>query len=97
MCLSLSACLALAGCAYKYVDSEGDERVVGFVNMKTRPAAASGPHAGTVVDLQVLGLGISRTAQGGSLILGYSREVTAQIKDNALVVGNPLKIGGARD
>lgn len=92
----------LGGCAYNHVDKNGNQRVVGFVNMTiVQPKVSqdmSGPmanttFAGRVADIQTFGLGIG-AEQGvlNRLSLGYSRFVTGHVRDNALVLGNPKAI-----
>lgn len=78
----------LGGCAVDYVDEAGNRRIVGLVDLTLHPAG--GPGAGTVVDLTTVGIAIADTGQGGHVVLGYSRERTAVLRNDALVAGNPL-------
>lgn len=54
------------------------------------PSAAPQTFAGDVVEITSIGLSIGHTAQGGYVTAGYNREVTAALRDNALVLGNPI-------
>jgi hypothetical protein len=44
------------------------------------------------VEITSVGLSVGRTTQGGYLTAGYNREVSAALRDNALVLGNPLAL-----
>lgn len=83
--------LALSSCAAVYTNPDGTKHVVGLVRVSIRPATDAVALAGDVVDVTVLGLGVYSTPPHSGLVLGYSREVTASIRDNALVLGNPLQ------
>lgn len=78
----------LGGCSVDFVDEAGNRRIIGLVDVTLRPAGGAG--AGTVVDLTTVGVAIADTGQGGHLALGYSRERTAVLRNDALVAGNPL-------
>ena len=82
--------LASAGCAYHFVDTNGNQRIVGFVDIETKLANNSAEFAGELVKLQTFGLLVSSNPVGSSMALGYDSEVFAQLKNNSLVVGNPL-------
>ena len=92
--LGLAALLACSagGCAIRYDDRAGNHHILGLVEVIIPPPAASQTLAGTVVSVTTFGALASRNAQGGTLALGYASETTAAIKDNALVLGNPLDV-----
>lgn len=86
-----AACIGiLQGCAISYVDADGAQHVLGLVDLALRPPSSSQTFAGDVVDLRSLGVVASKTPQGGYLSVGYSRQVLATLRDDALVVGDPL-------
>ena len=87
---SLTVVLALqcSGCSLKYYDSQGNRHVIGMVDITIHAAATPNTFAGDVVDLTSIGLAASQTAQGGYLSIGYSHEVSASLRDNALVIGD---------
>lgn len=96
---------ALSACSYSSIDEAGNRHVVGFVALTiaapdaAAPAsgpAASGPVvAGSVVEVTTLGLAAGSSPQGGHLSLGYSREVSGLLRDDALVLGDPLALDRA--
>ena len=90
--LVLGGALLLAGCAVSYVDDDGTRHVIGFANIVIPPPDRAMPTAGNVIDLTTVGLSLNDMPDGQSLTLGYSRAVTATLKDNSLVLGNPLAI-----
>jgi hypothetical protein len=53
------------------------------------------PFAGDVVDVTSAGISVGSTPQGGFLTLGYSRQVTAALRNNVLVLGDPLALPGS--
>src|SRR5438552_6597146 len=80
----------LSGCAFTYPDANGDRPAVGLLDVAVRAPAARETFAGDVVEVTSLGLSIGQTAQGGYLTAGFNRETTAALRDNALVLGNPV-------
>ncbi|HYH18470.1 MAG TPA: hypothetical protein VD995_07605 [Azospirillum sp.] len=82
--------VAMGGCSYSYTDEAGNRRIIGFVDMTVAPAPPGTPVAGSVVDVTTLGVAITRHGQGGHLSIGYTRDTVAVLRDDALVVGNPL-------
>jgi len=88
----LIGALLLPGCAVSYVDDDGSRHIIGFANIVIPPADSAMPTAGNVIDLTTVGLSFNDMPDGQSLTLGYSRAVTATLKDNSLVLGNPLAI-----
>ena len=72
------------------MDLNGDRHTIGIVDITTHAPAAPQTFAGDVVDVSSIGLTAGRTAQGSYLTLGYKHEITAALRQDALVVGNPL-------
>ena len=90
--LVLVCALLLSGCAVSYVDDDGSRHIIGFAKIVIPPADSAMPTAGNVIDLTTVGLSFNDMPEGQSLTLGYSRAVTATLKDHSLVLGNPLAI-----
>lgn len=84
--------VASSGCTYTYVDQSGNHRTLGLgiVDIVVRSAANLDPVAGDIVDITTFGISVGRTAQGGYLTAGYNHEVSAALRDDALVLGNPV-------
>lgn len=78
------------GCAFTYTDANGDRHAIGLVDITVRAPAASETVAGDVVEVASIGLSIGRNPQGGYITAGYNRQTTAALRDNALVIGNPV-------
>jgi hypothetical protein len=89
-CLLLGLSTALGGCAFTYTDANGDRHAVGVLDVTVRAPPSPETLAGDVVEVTSLGLSIGQTAQGGYLTAGFNREATAVLRDNALVIGNPV-------
>ena len=85
--------LPLSACAVSYVDDAGNQHVIGFASIVIAPSGQDQPIAGNVVDLTTVGLSLNSMPDGNSLSLGYSRVVTATLRNDALVLGDPLAIG----
>src|SRR4051794_10766634 len=77
------------GCALTYIDANGDQHAIGFLDVAVR-SPASIALAGDVVEVSSLGLSIGQTAQGGYVTAGFNRVTTAALRDNSLVLGNPI-------
>jgi hypothetical protein len=92
--ITILASVLCGGCAYSYVDDDGSRRLVGFVDMRIQ-AAPEETYAGNVVDLRTLGLSVNENEQGTNVSVGYSREITAAIRNHALVKGNPFQVSEA--
>jgi hypothetical protein len=88
--LLLLAAAGAQGCAFTYTDASGHRHTLGLVDISVRAPAAPETLAGDIVDMTSLGLSIGRNAQGGYLTVGYNRQSTAALRDNALVLGNPI-------
>lgn len=84
--------LPLSACAVSYFDDDGNQHVIGFASIVIAPSTEGQPTAGNVVDLTTIGLSVNSMPDGNSLSLGYSRVVTATLKNDVLVLGNPLAI-----
>ncbi len=91
----LLACVLLGflgACAFSYVDSDGTRHIIGLVNMRIEPTENSQTFAGEVLDVTSVGLAYHSATGNTSFTIGYSRNVTAALRDNALVLGNPLAV-----
>jgi hypothetical protein len=86
------AALPCQGCAVDYTDADGNRHVIGLADVTIHPSHDQGTFAGDVVDVTSAGISIGRTPQGGFVTIGYSREVTAALRDNVLVLGNPTSL-----
>lgn len=88
--MMLAIALPCQACAFSYTDANGDRHTVGLVDITVHAPGAPQTFAGDVIDVASIGLTAGRTAQGAYITLGYSHEVSAVLRNNALVVGNPL-------
>jgi hypothetical protein len=86
----LLAAASVSGCATSFVDAEGRTRVIGFVNLTLDDAAPDSSLAGTVVSFETFGVSAGRVQDDGLITIGYFRAALARIRNNALVVGNPV-------
>ena|SRR5438552_19090615 len=89
VCLLLGLGMGLSGCAFAYTDANGDRHAIGLVDITVR-APTSTALAGDVVEITSLGLSVGQNAQGGYITAGFNRQTTAALRDNALVLGNPV-------
>src|SRR5437879_3366331 len=80
----------LGGCAFTYTDANGDRHAIGLVDITVRAPAAPETLAGDIIEVTSLGLSVGQNAQGGYLTAGFNRQTTAALRDNALVLGNPI-------
>jgi hypothetical protein len=89
-CLLLGLGSGLGGCAFTYTDANGDRHAIGLVDITIRAPAAPETLAGDVVEITTLGLSVGQNVQGGYLTAGFNRQATAALRDNALVLANPV-------
>jgi hypothetical protein len=89
-CLLLGLGSGLGGCAFTYTDANGDRHAIGLVDITVRAPAAPENVAGDIVEVTSLGLSVGQNAQGGFITAGFNRQTTAALRDNALVIGNPV-------
>lgn len=82
---------AMTGCAVTYEADDGSRHIFGFSKIEIRPPTDPVAIAGHVADVTIVGLAIHNTHEHGGLVLGYSRDVGAAIRDNVLVLGNPMQ------
>lgn len=82
--------LLLTSCTYSYTAEDGARRVIGLVDMTIQPPHNDRDIAGDLVDIRSIGIGVHESPQSVSFTLGYHRHVSALLRDNALVLGNPL-------
>jgi hypothetical protein len=80
------------GCAFTYVDAHGDRHAIGLLDITIHSPASIATVAGDVVEVTTFGLSVGSTAQGGYVTAGYNHEVTAALRDDALVIGNPVNL-----
>jgi hypothetical protein len=85
-------CALLGACSMSFDDGQGGRRIIGFVDLTVTPAPPGTPVAGKVVDLTTIGIAVADTADGGHLSLGYTRDVVAVLRDDSLVLGDPLAV-----
>ena len=83
--------LGLAGCSFTYTDQAGNRHVTGLVlDLTVKASPERDTIAGDVLEVTTVGLSVGQTASGGYVTAGYNREVSADLRNNALVIGNPL-------
>src|SRR5215470_9107901 len=80
----------LCGCALSYTDDSGNRHIIGLVDYTVRAPAAAETIAGDVVEVTSIGLSIGQNAQGGYITAGYNRQATAVLRDDVVVLGNPI-------
>lgn len=84
------ASLATGGCAAVWSDASGARHTVGLVWMTTKPGPPNASVAGEVTSVTTLGANLTLTEEDHSLSVGYRSAKAASIKNNALVLGNPI-------
>lgn len=71
-------------CAYQYVDTDGNQRIVGLVNVAIdRDEACSAPRK---VSVTTLGVSAVNLPSHGGLSVGYSRNSSLFLADDQLVI-----------
>jgi len=85
----LCAALICSACACSYIDNDGARHIIGLVNMKIQQTGENKTYAGKVVDMRNIGIAINKNETGGSLSVGYNRELSGYLRDHALIFGDP--------
>lgn len=88
--VSALAAMFLAACSYSYVDAEGTRHVMGLVSLEMRPNEDNETIAGEVMEVRAVGLSVYSNPETTSLTLGYSHIVSGQLRNNVLVLGDPV-------
>jgi hypothetical protein len=92
---AVSAALAVAtltGCTYTVTHADGGRRLVGLMLVDIQPAPDAGTFAGQVVDVTTIGVALNRNPAGSTVALGFNRETTGFLRDNAMVLGDPTAV-----
>ena len=82
----LSILTIISGCAINYIDRNGDQRVLGFVNAKI--PAADEESAGYTVDVSAVGALLFISPVQSGIALGYGRERSTVLKNDVIVIEN---------
>ena len=77
--------LVAESCAFTYVDDQGAQHVLGFVNLKIEPPVTAAKTVAESVQIQSVGVSIYSTPINRGLALGYNRENLTTVHDNAVV------------
>ena len=84
----LAGSLMLGGCAHSWIDTSGNRRVMGWVDLTLPPPTTVGGADWTRV--RTIGLALSRSEGGAEITVGYSDNTLAIIRDNSCVAIHPL-------
>jgi len=84
--------LTCQGCAYTYIDADGNRHAIGLLDVTVHAPASPATFAGDVLETTTIGVTVGQTAQGGYVAVGFNRQTTAALRDNALVLGNPVAL-----
>ncbi len=81
--------LTISGCAISYVDDEGQKRIIGLVNLTL---SNKGDDQGAdKVEVTSIGILFSSNPVSTGLSVGYTKEVTMKIHNNALILMDDIK------
>jgi hypothetical protein len=75
---------ALFGCAYTYIDADGNRNAIGFVHL-TVPPTTPEPKAADWMRLRTFGFVLSRTDIGSALEVGYADSTLAAVRNNKCI------------
>jgi hypothetical protein len=80
----------LSACTFEHIDAHGERHIAGLFDITIRAPKNPETIAGDVIEITSIGISAGETAQGGYLTIGFNHETTASLRDNALVIGNPV-------
>tara|TARA_Y100000052_G_scaffold5636_1_gene5252 strand:- start:12548 stop:12859 length:312 start_codon:yes stop_codon:yes gene_type:complete len=81
--------LIISGCAISYVDVKGQKRIIGLVNLTLSDKADD--QGADKVEVTSIGLLVSSNPVSTGLSVGYTKEVTMKINDNALILMDDIR------
>ena len=84
------AAVLLPGCSYSYVDAQGTHHVIGLVSLELRAYKDNETIAGAVADIRAIGLSVHSDPESTNVTFGYSRIVSGHLRNNVLVLGDPV-------
>lgn len=76
----------LSGCAVTYIDENGNKNIIGFVNVKTKPAEKVFYIAGETIDVTSIGFMFFNSTEQSSITIGYGKETHTYLKNNVLLL-----------
>ena len=75
-----------SSCAMSYIDDDGNHRIIGLVNITLNRPVDSDLVAGDKVEIESIGVMYSKTALHHGLTVGYGRETTVVLKNDAITL-----------
>jgi hypothetical protein len=92
LCISilLLAFSYMTACSYVRVNDDGSKYILGLVSMKIDENLESNVLAGTVIDVETVGLNYVRSDFNGGVGFGYSRNRVVGIKNHKVSCGDVL-------
>ena len=76
----------MSGCAISYIDSEGNHNMVGFMNITMQGVENDKLKAGDKIEVTNVGILLSNGPLYSGVSVGYNKESTTSIKNDALVL-----------
>jgi len=76
----------LSGCAFSYVDNQGRHNVIGILNLSMQGVEDDKRKAGDKVEITNIGILFSHGPIHSGLSVGYNKESTMTLKNDALVL-----------
>jgi hypothetical protein len=78
----------MSGCAISYIDSEGNHNMVGFMNITMQGVENDKLEVGDKIEVTNVGILLSNGPLYSGVSVGYNKESTTSIKNDALVLIN---------
>ena len=85
--LFLSALSLLSGCAYRYINENGEETVVGLLKLTIHKEIENHEVGAESTNVSNVGISILKTPVAKGLSIGYNDETVTIIRNNAVVGG----------
>lgn len=82
--IGLLIAFSLCGCAVSYVDDEGNQHVIGLVNMSLIGVDGNTKKAGDKVEVENIGVMFLHGPLHTGVSVGYTHESTLQLKNDSL-------------
>ena len=76
----------ISGCAISYIDSEGNHNMIGFMHVAMQGVENDKLKAGDKIEVTNVGILLSNGPLYSGVSVGYNKESTTSIKNDALVL-----------
>ncbi|MDJ0911733.1 MAG: hypothetical protein QNI99_21275 [Woeseiaceae bacterium] len=75
--------ISTTGCAYQFIDDEGNRRIIGFANVVVEPTMSC--ESSQLVSVSTIGVSTVNLPSHGGITIGYSRNSSIAIPNDTYI------------